>query len=387
MTASVTRTYRQFALLGVACCVLSLWAAIARRDWISLSSALLIIALEGMICLAAIRSASGDTESGVPIASVDHHPLQRLAQTILPVWLRHVKSVRTQTDEAISDLLDSFAQITRQFDLAGFQVGMNQQGVNAGNAALIAECEAALTPLVQSLELIMQSREELAACIRNLATETQALTEMAGSVSMIASQTNLLAINAAIEAARAGEAGRGFAVVASEVRKLSNMSSEIGRGISDRVNQIANIMRTTVTTSDQSSERDGKVITRSRETVDLVLERVNTLGGSLEQMRTQGQSIRSEIESLLVAFQFQDRISQILGVVIDDIDRLNQTLANEDHAIPTPEVWLERLRSTYTMHEERDNHPVPAKRIATKPVRATSKVAEASATDDEVTFF
>lgn len=53
------------------------------------------------------------------------------------------------------------------------------------------------------------------------------------SIQSNASRSNILALNASIEAARAGEAGRGFTVVANEMGKLSKLSQDSAKGISE----------------------------------------------------------------------------------------------------------------------------------------------------------
>ncbi|MDY7575527.1 methyl-accepting chemotaxis protein [Actimicrobium sp. CCI2.3] len=304
--------------------------------------------------------------------------LYDLAGCVVPVWQRHVVSVKSQTEDAVVQLVNSFSSIVTQFDKAGFGDQRHAGASGPSTINLLAVCEQELAPVVVTLEQIIASKDTLLNSVRALASETHQLRDMAEQVSLIAAQTNLLAINAAIEAARAGAAGRGFAVVATEVRKLSLMSAETGKSIGDRVRKIGVITDKTLQGAAAAADSDAQVITVAGNKIKDVLDHVRKLGESAESMRYQGTIIRSDVENLLVSLQYQDRISQILSVLDDDMLRMRQALADDQTSLPTPQAWMAVLDSTYTMEEERHGH-VPAKR------RTIGRPA--AGTDDEVTFF
>lgn len=319
------------------------------------------------LCVAAIGLVSGATvwwllrhgqagdDAGAAVDSDEDAASQALSQLlreVLPAWKHHVNEVKGQTEGAVLQLTSSFANVLQQFDLAGISGG-NALGETSNTIGLLSLCERELQPVVGSLTSVIEGKDSMLANIRSLSEETTALHAMAAEVGSIAAQTNLLAINAAIEAARAGESGRGFAVVAAEVRKLSQRSAETGRHISERINQVASIMGKTMAAAEESNAQDKLAVSLSGNIVEDVLNHVRKLGSSADTMHKHGLLVRGEVEKLLMAMQFQDRVSQILSGVDGDMQRMQEAL---DHVgqdgLPDADQWMDSLEKTYTMNDQ-----------------------------------
>ena len=296
-------------------------------------------------------------------ASVDHsrsaqdQQLTELLQNVLPAWQHHVQEVKGQTEEAVLQLTTRFGGVLQEFDLAGIGGGIRVDRGAAqigGTINLLTLCERQLQPVVGSLNSVIEGKDVMLQQIQELAAETGGLSAMANEVRSIAAQTNLLAINAAIEAARAGESGRGFAVVAAEVRKLSQRSAEIGVQIGSRVAQVSAIMDQTLQSAREATAQDKLSVELSGTIVEDVLAHVRKLGASADNMHKHGMVVRGEVEHLLMAMQFQDRVSQMLCGVNDDMIRLENALnSEEDNALPDVQEWMDSLRQTYTMEDQK----------------------------------
>ena len=297
--------------------------------------------------------ASG-AEAVAPVQDSEGATMAPLLQRVLPVWKHQVQLVKKQTESAGMQLTGSFSRVLEQFDAAGIGsavIGKTPQA--GGSISLLTLCERELQPVVGSLTGVIEGKDTMMTNIRQLSEETRGLHELAEAVGAIAWQTNLLAVNAAIEAARAGESGRGFAIVAQEVRQLSQRSAETGKKITRGVDRVVSIMDQTMAMAEESHEQDKRAVVVSGQIVEDVLQHVRKLGESADAMEVHGALIRQEVEQLMLAMQFQDRVGQILQCVDDDIDNLRQAVSRmgqED--LPTIEAWLQRLRASFTMEEQ-----------------------------------
>lgn len=296
----------------------------------------------------------------------------------LALWQRHLQTAQAQTREATDKLLGGFVSIIQQLDQV---IDTGQSQGKDTRAQVLIEAEVDLKALLASLDETLHSKDRVLGTIRELDGASRGLLGLADVVEKIARQTNLLSLNAAIEAARAGPAGAGFSVVAGEVRRLSAESGEMGKQIGEQVRsfgaQVSATMRDATAQSDQDRSALDVNEDRVRSVITRVDEAVESLSARAESTRAVSQSIRSEVESLMVAFQFQDRVNQIIDQVITAFDGIAAHLEESarTHRMPAQEDWHRTLTSGYSTVEQATNHGANA-RPATAPAQAS-----------EVTFF
>jgi methyl-accepting chemotaxis protein len=229
----------------------------------------------------------------------------------------------------------------------------------------VQSAERELLPLIEALKRSIEARKEALDKVSQFTALAGDLRRMAEDVHRVARQTNLLAVNAAIEAARAGPAGRGFAVVADEVRRLSTQSADAGRHIATNVKNIEGAMRELAEYAHKAETDDGEILESSErlisETLRPLQSMVDALLSSSDALRDTNRTVRVEIDRLYTGFQFQDRVSQVLEHVVRDMAQLSGLL-EQQHAGEAVEfeggadAWLEKLKASYAMQEERDEH-------------------------------
>lgn len=313
-------------------------------------------------------------------------------------WTAHLATAQTQLRDATEQLLGGFTQILDQLDTIVIAPGSSASTGDAGidaRSAVLEQCESQLRGLIANFHGFVQSREEVMGSVRSLSGASAGLHDMAEDVAKLARQTNLLSINAAIEAARAGPSGRGFAVVASEVRRLSAESGDTGRRIGERVSDFGDRMKGALAQAAQHTEHDAQVIQESEATIHRVVEQVDEAVTGLNEraavLSERGAVVRVQVEQLMVSFQFQDRVHQIVdqvnGSIHSAVDCLRQALLAGQ--APGADAWKALLSQGYTTEEQRVVADRPRVTDTAAPaVPATAeRAASPSQAATETTFF
>ena len=322
------------------------------------------------------------TRRGLDKNAADPHALaiaDRLGEAA-EVWTTHIKTARNQMGEAIDALIDGFRQILTDLDALLDEPGAPTESGLDQRVQALQQAEGRLRGLVENFNSFVQSREAVLQSVRQLDGASGTLRDMAEDVAKIARQTNLLSINAAIEAARAGPSGRGFAVVATEVRRLSTESGETGQRIGSEVNTFGQHMRDAFAQAAKHAENDAQTIHAAEQTITEVVQQVDSTVGSLheraQELSRHGAAVRLQVQQLMVAFQFQDRVQQILDQVCDSIvggvERLRTSIASGTPV--SAQDWDRLLAAGYTTAEQRQVH-APGQHTAT-PSAANAAAAE-----------
>lgn len=298
------------------------------------------------------------------------------------LWTTHLGTAQAQMRDATHELLQGFVHILTELDAIVAPAGGAGHGALDARAAMLEQCEEQLRGLLTTFRDFVQSRDQVVGSVRSLSAASSSLTQMAEDVAKLARQTNLLSVNAAIEAARAGQSGRGFAVVAGEVRRLSTESGDTGKRIGDQVKDFGDRMQQVLSQASAHSARDAASMQASEQTIGQVVAQVDHTVGQLNaraaELSARGEAVKAQVEQLMVAFQFQDRVHQIMDQVNASIltaaDRLQAAL--REGRAPDRDEWRELLSAGYTTAEQRA--------IAEPGASAPAPAAQAS---QDTTFF
>jgi methyl-accepting chemotaxis protein len=319
--------------------------------------------------------------------------LNRIEHDITSVWSRQIETGRSHTEQAINELAGRFNGIVERLDDA-----VRSSGASDSSAAeydvvkVLRDSHDKLHSVEELLHIAMQNRDALLTEVGNLLQYIGELKGMADDVASIAAQTNMLALNAAIEAARAGSSGRGFAVVADEVRTLSSKSGETGQSISETVKIISSAITNAFATAEQFAKEDVTRSDTAKRNINAVLDDFRRITEHLEDsantLRTCSVGIKSDVAQSLVQFQFQDRVSQILGHVRDNIEAFPRCLEASEQAFAQDGRlqaidWSglqEDLKRSYATQEEHRNHADSQRRAGAHAPTDTSAA-------DSLTFF
>lgn len=278
---------------------------------------------------------------------------------VFPLWRRQIETCRGIADSSVAAITGGFAEMVNRLDAtaaasrdASTMITESVQSI----VGVLERSESDLAGVVATLHALQTRNDRL---LGQLGGYARNLGEMAADVQQVALQMRLLSLNGAIEATRAGERGKAFAVVVGQMRELSTLSAETGARIAKELETVNQALSDVLGGDrDAQTERDESTIAGAERDIQAVMGRFKGLTGGLTAsvgvLDHESAAIKAEISEALVRFQFQDRVSQILGHVSDGIEEFARSLAKEhpDKEISDAAAWLERATKKYTTDEE-----------------------------------
>jgi len=355
--------------LGLALCLAAPAGLLQAAGWPGLVGALPLAWLLAWRLARATDQATSSQSDAERAMSPDAGPVAsrpeaaRLTSQVVPVWSRNIDAARSYAEQSMAQLLESFSGVTNHLDKALEDANGSLQLDVGSTDTLIALHQDKVD------HLVAQTREAVSlkdAMHQELSGVTSVLGEMARltrEVQDIGRATHLLALNASVEANRSGQASGGgsFMVVAQEIRRLAGQSRDCSSsmtrhlaGLQARLEDLDHRYRRDEAEIEEVELRAEQA---ARLVVVGVLDSLAAVTRASRELRLAGHQVKGDIDNIFVSLQSQDRTSQMLGSVIDDMKRYTQWLHGEDDpAAANPADWLDRLDKSYTMEDMRSSH-------------------------------
>jgi len=292
--------------------------------------------------------------------------------SLIPEWSELIDGVQQDAEQSVIELTCEFSKLVEQLNAV---VNLATTGFGNGNESfdvlnLFDESHKELDRVFKTLQSVVAEEFRTFAHLESLASESEDLILTSAAVGNIAEQINLLALNAAIEAARAGEHGRGFAVVADEVRKLASQSSKVGQEIKERVDTITSAMRETLEHAEKTAGISKDATCTGQHSIESIFKYIEHILKRLKiennDLKKTSGHIMGEINKALTTLQFQDRVSQKMSHLRNNMHSLSDLVEE------TPNATLDEV--------------LLLKQALNEAILSVSAAGGSSGADDDVMF-
>ncbi|MDO9141230.1 MAG: hypothetical protein Q7U38_13005 [Methylobacter sp.] len=242
--------------------------------------------------------------------------LERLLLTITPILSQHVMASREHTEQEVISLTNRFADMVTELQqiVSRADDALNgQQHYHLDN--VIGTSRALLQPILESLKQIHQVEHQATVELHKLSPHIEGLSSSVIDVHKLVGQLNALAADGA---------------EAEDLRQLADESAQTDQQLAVKVNDIVTAVNAALATADSSILVDDSTLYQAEDNVKQTLahltEALAHYRNDVEVLRNNAEQVRSEINNVLVAFQFQDRVSQILTQVENNLLNLQETI-------------------------------------------------------------
>lgn len=240
-------------------------------------------------------------------------------------------------------------------------------------ASVIESSERTLANL---LERVVKSSELSMKAVYRINDVEQAMREVErvlARIDRIALSTKIVALNAKIEAVRAGDWGVGFGVVADEITLQAEESAAVASSVRGTVVDLRKNLGEAVASLRELASRDMNDVIENKHLIEVALAELRDsharLQASVEEAARSSEQLAADIFGAVTALQFQDRVSQRIGHVVEALGefstQLGETMARLEPTRPwrmaeRGEATLATLQARYSMHEEHHAHRADA---------------------------
>lgn len=161
-----------------------------------------------------------------------------------------------EVEEFIKATEKSLAKISQLAYNSSIQSQQNMSSAQKGTDSI--------TKILVKFEEVTRATEMTREVVHDLELHTREIDASIAVINDISERTNLLALNAAIESARAGKYGKGFSVVSTEIGKLTGLTSDSTKKITEKIRQIQNKTKLAVENFNHNSNiiQEGLEITK-----------------------------------------------------------------------------------------------------------------------------
>jgi len=276
---------------------------------------------------------------------------------------KQLKETSKQIESSVVGVCNSFQGIAERAQetvsrTAGFLSSEGQDSSSKPSfESLIEKCGGTLVKILDATSDAGEISRRAIERIQLMDKASQEITAALAKLEQIARENKMLAMNARIEAAHAGSHGAGFAVVAVEVVSQTEKSREVTAKVSDLITNLRALAGSTLDDLQRMNEQDHKRVEVCRLEVDESLREMQVTHSEMKSMLSgitdAGALLANDIGAAVRGLQFQDRTSQQIAHVVEDLDTMQARLATHLGPVKAGGTALNEVFSAYTMQEER----------------------------------
>ena len=276
---------------------------------------------------------------------------------------KQLKQTSQQIETSVVDVCNSFQGIAERarstvVRASGFLSSEDCRPSNKQSfERLIDNCSGTLVKILSTTEEAGEISRRAIDRIMQMDKASQMISAALSKLEQIAHENRMLAMNARIEAAHAGIYGAGFGVVAVEVVSQTERTQAVTVEICGLIANLRALAGSTLQDLQRMNDQDHKRMQQCRLEVDESLRDMQSAHGDMKTMLTgmteDGTLLATDIGAAVRGLQFQDRTSQQIAHVIEDLDTVHGRLVDRFGGAHSVEASSNEGFSAFTMHEER----------------------------------